>query len=206
MLPNFAPQTTALIVIDLQHGIVARDTAPHAAKDVVARVARLSSRMRDAGATIVFVRVAFSADDRDRLKAHADQPAPASVADLPPEWSQLVPELGVQPSDLVITKRQWGAFYGTELDLQLRRRGIRTIVLTGISTNFGVESTGRDAWERGYEQIFVEDAMSGLSGGAHEFAITTIFPRLGVIVSTEEVLAWDDGRPPAAGAIGPGPN
>ena len=105
-----------------------------------------------------------------------------------PDFSELVPELERAPSDLVIMKHQWGAFYGTELDLQLRRRGIRTLVLAGISTNFGVESTARDAYERGYEQIFIEDAMSGLSPGAHEFAVKTIFPRLGRIVTTEEAL------------------
>ena len=99
-----------------------------------------------------------------------------------------MPELERGPSDIVITKHQWGAFYGTELDLQLRRRGIRTLVLAGISTNFGVESTARDAYERGFEQLFVEDAMSGLSPGAHEFAVKTIFPRIGRIISTRDLL------------------
>jgi len=107
---------------------------------------------------------------------------------MPPDFAELVPELERAPSDIVITKHQWGAFYGTELDLQLRRRGIKTLVLGGISTNFGVESTARDAYERGYDQIFVEDAMAGLSQGAHEFAIKTIFPRIGKIVSTEAVV------------------
>jgi nicotinamidase-related amidase len=108
---------------------------------------------------------------------------------LPPDWSEIVPEMGPRPGDVVITKRQWGAFYGTALDLQLRRRGIRTLVFGGIATNFGVESTARDAYERGFEQIFVEDAMSGLTADAHHFAITTIFPRMGRIRSTDDVLA-----------------
>ena len=107
----------------------------------------------------------------------------------PPDWSEIVPEIGPRPGDIVITKRQWGAFYGTGLDLQLRRRGIGTLVYGGIATNFGVESTARDAYERGFEQVFVEDAMSGLTAGAHEFAITTIFPRMGRIRSTDDVLA-----------------
>ena len=85
-------------------------------------------------------------------------------------------------------KHQWGAFYGTELDLQLRRRGVRTIVLCGIATNFGVESTARDAWERNYALVFAEDAMAGLNAEAHQFAITTIFPRLGRVRSTDEIL------------------
>jgi nicotinamidase-related amidase len=87
-----------------------------------------------------------------------------------------------------VVKRQWGAFYGTDLDLQLRRRGVQTIVLTGIATNFGVESTARDAWERSYALVFAEDAMSALSEAAHRFAVETIFPRLGRIRPTAEIF------------------
>jgi nicotinamidase-related amidase len=101
----------------------------------------------------------------------------------------LCPEVGVAASDIVITKRQWGAFYGTELDLQLRRRGIDTIVLGGIATHVGVESTARAAFEHGYQQIFVEDAMSDLHADTHESTFRYVFPRIGRIRSTEEVLA-----------------
>ncbi|MGA2514736.1 MAG: isochorismatase family protein [Candidatus Limnocylindrales bacterium] len=101
----------------------------------------------------------------------------------------MVSELGPEPSDLVITKRQWGAFYGIELDLQLRRRGIDTIFLAGISTNVGVESTARDAYERGYEQVFVEDAMAARSADEHEHTVRTVFARMGRVRSTAEVLA-----------------
>ena len=175
----------ALILIDLQRGIVARDCTPHSSAAVVANAAKLANRFRERGALVVLVHVGFSADDRDRLKPRAEE----QVAPRPsPGFSELVPELERAPTDVVIMKHQWGAFYGTELDLQLRRRGIRTLVLCGISTNFGVESTARDAYERGFDQLFVEDAMSGLSPGAHEFSIKTIFPRIGRIVSTEALL------------------
>jgi nicotinamidase-related amidase len=106
-----------------------------------------------------------------------------------PGWDELAPELGAGPGDILITKHQWGAFYGTELDLQLRRRGVGTIVIGGISTNFGVESTARDAFERGYSLVFVEDAMAGPSPEAHAFACGTIFPRLGRVRDTQGVLA-----------------
>jgi nicotinamidase-related amidase len=109
--------------------------------------------------------------------------------DLPPDANEYVSSLPIQPSDHLITKRQWGAFYGTDLDLQLRRRGLTTIVLTGIATNFGVESTARDAFELGYEQIFVEDAMSALAAAQHEHTVTHIFPRMGRVRRTAEVLA-----------------
>jgi nicotinamidase-related amidase len=186
MMLSLDPTTTALIVIDLQRGIVARQAAPHASTEVVERCAKLADAFRGRNALVVLVHVAFS-DDRERLKPEADSAPPSGP--LPDDWSEIVPEVGPHPGDIVITKRQWGAFYGTALDLQLRRRGIRTLVYGGIATNFGVESTARDAYERGFEQIFVEDAMSGLTAEAHQFAVTTIFPRMGRVRSTDDVLA-----------------
>jgi nicotinamidase-related amidase len=141
------------------------------------------------GATVVLVRVAFQPDSKDFLNAPADAPMQFNPSALPPNWAELVPEIGAQPGDLIITKRQWGAFYGTELDLQLRRRDVRTIVLGGISTNIGVESTARSAYEHGYAQIFVEDAMTSNSAEMHEFAVKNIFPRIGNVRSTDEVLS-----------------
>jgi nicotinamidase-related amidase len=105
------------------------------------------------------------------------------------DWSDFIPELDRQPSDIVILKRQWGAFYGTDLDLQLRRRELATIVLCGIATEFGVESTARDAYERGYEQVFACDAMTGRNAEGHANAIERIFPRMGRVRRTEEIIA-----------------
>ena len=184
---NLDPRTTALVIIDLQKGIVARNAAPHTSSDVVARSARLAERFRAAGAAVVLVHVAYAGDRSDALKQPVDAPNPPAT--LPPDWSDFVPAIGPREGDIIITKRHWGAFYGTDLDLQLRRRGVRTIVLCGIATNFGVESTARDAWERSYEIVFAEDAMSGLDAEAHAFAITKIFPRLGRVRSTDDVLS-----------------
>jgi nicotinamidase-related amidase len=181
------PKSTALVLIDLQKGIAARQTAPHASKDVVARARRLADALRAAGGTVVLVHVAFSPGGRDRLAPRADAPMPGGP--VPPDFAEFVPELAPREGDVVITKRNWGAFYGTELELQLRRRGIRTLVLGGISTNFGVESTARDAFERAYDLVLVEDAMAGMSAEAHQFAVTTIFPRFGLVRSTVPVLA-----------------
>jgi nicotinamidase-related amidase len=108
---------------------------------------------------------------------------------LPPDWSELMPELDRQPGDIVILKRQWGAFYGTDLDLQLRRRALTAIVLCGIATEFGVESTARDAYERGYELVFAVDAMTGIHAESHANAIERIFPRMGRVRSTEQIVA-----------------
>jgi nicotinamidase-related amidase len=108
---------------------------------------------------------------------------------MPPDWSELIPNLDQQPGDVVIFKRQWGAFYGTDLDLQLRRRNLTTIILCGIATEFGVESTARDAYERGYELIFAEDAMTGINAESHLNSVERIFPRLGRVRSTDAILA-----------------
>jgi nicotinamidase-related amidase len=96
--------------------------------------------------------------------------------------------MGQKPSDFVITKHHWGAFHGTELDLQLRRRHITTIVLCGIATNIGVESTARCAFEYGYDQIFVEDAMAALSAEEHGLTVAKIFPRIGLVRNTTQIL------------------
>ncbi len=179
-------KTTALILIDLQKGIAGRSTAPHTASEVIANSVRIADRSRAAGTTVILVRVAFAADGSDRLRTPTDEAFPAGTP--APDWSEIVPELGPKTGDLIVTKRQWGAFYGTDLELHLRRRGIKTIVIGGISTNFGVESTARDAWERNFAMVFVEDAMAAMSAEAHAFAIANIFPRLGLVRSTSDVL------------------
>jgi nicotinamidase-related amidase len=183
------PARTALVVIDLQRGIAGMPAAPRSSAEVVARAAQLSKALRAAGGTVVLVRVTSSPDGKDGLRPITDTPAQSGGRSLPPDWAELVPELGAEPADILITKRQWGAFYGTELDLQLRRRGIDTILLCGISTNIGVESTARDAFERGYTQIFVEDAMAAREASEHAHTVATLFPRIGRVRSTEQVLA-----------------
>lgn len=180
---------TALVVIDLQRGIVAMPTAPRSSAEVVARAAQMAKALRAARGTVVLVRVTSSPDDKDGLRPITDAPVHAGGRSRPPDWAEIVPELKPEINDIVITKRQWGAFYGTELDLQLRRRGIETIILCGISTIMGVESTARDAFERGYSQVFVEDAMAAREAAEYAHTVATLFPRIGRVRSTEEVLA-----------------
>ncbi len=178
---------TALVVIDLQQGIVRRQTAPYAPDIVVKNAAALADAFRDNGMPVFLVRVRPSPDGKDALRPVADVAMPLPTP--PPDWAEIVPELGPKPGDFVITKHQWGAFYGTELDLELRRRGMEAIVLCGISTNIGVESTARFAYEYGYNQIFAEDAMSALSPKEHVLAVTRIFPRIGRVRKTGEIVA-----------------
>jgi nicotinamidase-related amidase len=179
------PKRTAIVVIDLQMGIIHFMGA--AAQPIIANAASILTAARKAGAQPVLVHVGGSPDGGDRL--HPPTDAPMRAGAFPPDWMELVPELDRQPSDLVVFKRQWGAFYGTDLDLQLRRRGLASIVLCGIATEAGVESTARDAYEHGYELIFASDAMTGMSPEAHANSIERIFPRIGRVRTTDQIIA-----------------
>ena len=176
---------TALVLIDLEQGIVARQLAPHSSADVVANSRRLADAVRKAGGTVVYVHVLL----HDTLSLPADSPMPRPAEPPPASASEIVAEAGMQPGDVLITKRQWGAFYGTQLEQALDRRGIETIILAGIATNMGVESTARAAYDAGYALIFAEDAMSTMSAEWHEFPIKQLFPRMGKVRSTDEILA-----------------
>ncbi len=179
--------STALVVIDLQKGIVGSPTVPHEAGTVVANASKLAKAFRKHRMPVFLVHVTPSADQKDRLTPVADNERPWSIV-RSPDWAEIIADMGPEQGDFVITKRQWGAFHGTELDLQLRRRKIETIVLCGIATNFGVESTARFAYEYGYQQIFVENACAARSKEEHEYPMKMIFPRIGRIRTTEEVL------------------
>jgi nicotinamidase-related amidase len=183
------PRTTALVLIDLQKGIVARELAPHNAAKVLQNAHDLGRRFNDTGGLVVLVHVAFAADAADRLRQPVDAPMPVPPGGLPADWADFVPEIADIRAGVVITKRQWSAFHGTELDLQLRRRGVSSIVLGGISTNFGVESTARDAWQHGYQVVIAEDACTSTGSGLHEFAIEKILPRVARVRGTADVLA-----------------
>jgi len=171
---------TALVVIDLQRGIVGLPTV-HPIAEVVANSAKLARAFRERGRPVALVNVAGGATGRSDAKQPAFTP--------PSNWTELVPELDHQPSDLLATKYTWGAFHGTSLDLQLRRRGVTQIVLCGVATSIGVESTARAAHEHGYHVTLVRDAMTDLALETHTNSIERIFPRLGEVGTTADVLA-----------------
>ncbi|GGL57269.1 putative isochorismatase family protein [Sporolactobacillus putidus] len=178
-------------MIDLQNGIVNRQHAPYTAAQVVQNADRLIRIFTKKGAFVVLVRVS-SVDGKDMFRPNTDlkhHPVPFQEG-----WDRLVPELANCKKAHVITKRQWGAFYGTELDLQLRRRGIDTIVLCGISTAIGVDTTAREAYQHGYHQIFVEDAMTASTKEEHDYVCRFIFPRIGRIRTSEEVAGFFTGN------------
>ncbi|MEV5959582.1 hydrolase [Streptomyces sp. NPDC051987] len=177
---------TALVVIDLQQGIVAMPTQPHTGPEVVARAAELADAFRARGLPVVLVRVSFAADFADAVPGRTERQARGLA--FPEGWDTVVDELSGHAGDIRVTKHNWSAFHGTDLDVQLRRRGVTQIVLAGIATSIGVESTARDAYAHGYHVTLATDAMADGDGEAHRGSVERIFPRLGESGSTAEVL------------------
>ena len=179
------PKKTALVLIDLQNAIVGMNSVPHTGAQVVENSKKLAEVFRAHGAPVVYVRV----DYNDFMKLPADQPPNLGDKPLPASASEIAPSAGFQHGDILVTKRHWGAFAGTDLEQQLKSRGIDTVVLTGISTNAGVESTARQGTGLGFAFVLVEDACSSQNAEHHRFAFENIFPRLTRVRTTDEVLA-----------------
>ncbi|MFI9200503.1 isochorismatase family protein [Streptomyces sp. NPDC053048] len=169
-MTEFDPQRTALVLVDLMERVVALPLAPRSGDEVAGKAAELARVFRAAGAPVVVVRV-----ERPGL---AEQPPGSGLL-------EGIAEAG----DIEIVKRTVGAFHGTGLDDRLRERGVRTLVLAGIATNLGVESTGRAAVDHGYEVVFVEDAMGALTAEEHRASVTLDMPRLGTVVTADALRA-----------------
>jgi nicotinamidase-related amidase len=177
---------TALVLIDLQYGItwmLGRD----AVVGTLTQASRLADAFRRHGLPVVLVRVDFSADGGDRPANRVTLQRPSGTP--PPNWAHIVDELTGPGTDIIVTKRQTGAFYGTDLDLQLRRRGMTGVVLGGIMTSMGVESTARAAYDLGYNLTFAADAMTDPNPGAHRHSLETIFPAIGEVDTTDNIIA-----------------
>ncbi|HVJ32071.1 MAG TPA: hydrolase [Terriglobia bacterium] len=188
-MPKLDPQKTALILIDLQQGLLGMPLAPHGGEALIANSLRLAARLKRLGGLVIQVRVAFSAHYADRPGQYVDQPMSLPADGLPAGWADFPKELNGLDADIVITKRQWSAFYGTELDLQLRRRGMTHVIVGGIATNFGVESTARDAWQHDYAVLIAEDLCATFSDEMHLFALEKTLPRIAKIRKTDEIIA-----------------
>jgi nicotinamidase-related amidase len=190
-MPTTLDPATALLLIDLQRGITALPTA-HPADDIVHCGAALATAFREHHQLVVATRIAFSADGGDAVRTRTA--AGAAMVTFGTEGAVMRSELQLDEHDILITKRGWNAFYGTELDLQLRRRGITGIVLAGISTSVGVESAARAATERNYQLTIVTDAVTDTDLGAHTNSLDVIFPKIAELATTDEVIAALDAR------------
>lgn len=173
-------EKTALIVVDLQKGIVGM-AAVHPMEDIVGNSVRLAEAFRELGLPVVLVNATGVAPGRTEEGGGAPREFPA-------DFAELVPELNVQPNDVLITKQRWGSFTGTSLHQDLQDRGVTQVVVTGVATQAGVESTARSAHELGYHVVLVTDAMTSRDADTHNHTVQRIFPRLGETGTTDEVL------------------
>lgn len=172
---------TALVVIDLQRGIAGLPAAAPLAGPVIANAARLADAFRAAGLPVILVNVDGGAPGR------TERPRPS--APRPDGWTELMPELHPDAAGtLFVTKQTWGAFHATDLDALLRDAGVTQIVLAGISTSMGVESTARGAHEHGYNVTIATDAVADMDPVGHEHSIARVFPKLGETGTTDEIL------------------
>jgi nicotinamidase-related amidase len=170
---------SALIVIDLQKGIVGIPTA-QPVSEIINRSARLAKAFRERNLPVVLVNVSGAAPGRTD--------AGPRTFTFSPDRTELVPELESGPGDHLVTKQRCGAFLGTALDDYLRGRGVTQVVLTGVATTAGVESTARSAYDLGYNVTLVVDAMTDRDPEAHRHSVEKIFPRLGETVTTDDLL------------------
>ncbi len=190
------PATTALIIVDLQHGLLALPLTPHDSARVIARSIELGYALAAAGGIVVLVNTSYSEGYADRPNQPADAPMNLPAEGLPENWASLVTEVSALPAQVHITKHQQSSFFGTELDLQLRRRGITTVVICGIATNFGVEATARDAHNLNYAVVIASDACSSVAPTLHDFAVENILPRIARVRGSSAIIAAlnDDAR------------
>lgn len=176
---------TALLIIDLQKGIVSLPTA-HPVAPVIRHAGALARHFRRHGLPVVLVNVAGVAPGRtEQVRNLSDRPA---------GWTSLVPELDRQPQDRLVTKRTWGAFTNTGLQQTLQDMQVTQVVVAGIATSLGVESTARQAFEYGFNVALAIDAMTDLNAEAHVNSVTRIFPRLGETGTSAEIMAMLDRR------------
>ena len=168
----------ALVVIDMQKGIVALPTV-HPIAEIIDNVAKLAQAFRARMLPIILVNVTGRAPGRVEATFNF---AP------PPDWADLIPELDRQPDDYSVTKVNIGAFYGTALEQILRRRGVIQVVIAGVATGSGVEATARQAYDQGYNVVLVTDAMTDLDPDMHKHAVEKVFPRIGERATTGEIL------------------
>lgn len=176
-------KNTALVLIDLQNGIVQLPLV-HPIADILDKSAQLVSAFRTAGLPVFVVNVDPSNSPLNGVRKDAKTPAMT----FPQEWTAIVPEIITQEGDVFITKEIWNAFTNPDLHKELKAKNITGIVLAGVSTSIGVEGTARSASEYGYNITFAEDAMTDMFADAHAHSFKYIFPRIGEIDSTANII------------------
>jgi ureidoacrylate peracid hydrolase len=204
------PAHCALLAVDVQNDFAAEGGAMHRegrdvsmAQAMVPRLERLLEAARDAKAHIVWIRNVYNTGPnwylsevwleqakRRRNGAYVDFP----VCE-PEQWNGDFYQIRPKPDEVIVTKHRYGAFESSDLDLILRSRGIRTVIMTGIATNVCVETTARQAFLRDYYVVFTSDCTATYSQAQHDAALFNIDQFFGQVVTSEEVMAcWQPAK------------
>ncbi|WP_156679292.1 isochorismatase family protein [Sphingomonas profundi] len=181
------PARTAMLIVDIQDFTVALPTAPLSGPMVLDNAVRLAGAARAAGVLVILVRVGHPDNAVPQLSPIADATFAGSgtfAAD-----RDIPAILGPEPGDIVIDKLGWGSFPGTGLDAVLRRRGIDTIVIAGLTTHIAVDTTMREAHALGYDQVLASDAVSAFTAAEHDHVLTSIAPRISRVRTTDQIVA-----------------
>lgn len=181
------PKTTALVLVDFQNFSVKLKTAPISAADALANAVRLADACREKGVLVVLIRVGHPSNQTPHPNLPIDEAF--SGFEYPDNPMEICSALGPRESDVIVDKYNWGAFYQTNLDAQLRRRGIRTLIVGGLVTHIGVDTTMRQAQERNYAQILASDVVAAFDLSQHEHVIHHVAPRLAKVRTTDQIVA-----------------
>ena len=172
--------TPALIVVDLQKGFLGAPTKPYPVEQAIRQSALLAKAFRAHGLPVALVNVEGAAPGRTEA-GHGGGARPA-------DWSELAEPLDVQPGDIRVTKQRWNALHETPLNAELARRGATQVIVTGVATSIGVESTARAAYDLGYHVVLATDAITDVDAAAHANSVEHVFPKLGETASVERIL------------------
>ncbi len=196
---SYDPSSTALLVVDMQNHFVAEGGLSEVpvARGIVANINRLATAFREAGAPVVWVYSTFTHEGRAAWDMFfTNFIAPERVRDaraglMEGNWGHaFFPELDIADDDLRVTKDRFSALAegASDLDEELRARGVDTVVVTGTMTNVCCDSTARDAMMRDYRAVLVDDANAARTDDAHVSALTTFASVFGDVLSTDEVI------------------
>ncbi|QCB43272.1 isochorismatase family protein [Sphingomonas sp. PAMC26645] len=178
---------TALLLVDLQNGFRSLPTV-HPMHDVVGNAVRLARTFRERRLKVVLITVAGAPPGRTD--------SPRMEGERPEGWADPLPELEGADTDHVIVKRTWGAFTETGLAKDLRTVGVTQVVVAGVATSMGVESTARQAYELGFHVTFAIDAITDLDAEAHLHS-TLIFAKIGEVGSTSDIISMLERNDPS---------
>jgi nicotinamidase-related amidase len=192
------PATTAVIAVHMQPDIVSADgafgpifAAQAAERDIVGVIGKLLDAARAAGVTVVYTRVAWKSDYSDLIP---NSPLLDMVVEKKclvdgRDQAEIVPQLSPHPGDVVVTHKRVGGFFDSDLDWQLRVRGIETLLFAGVATNVSVEGTARQASDLGYRTVVVSDACSAADESAHDASLNSLGLLAEIVTSAEAIGA-----------------